>query len=162
MAKRKKNYSKKINIVIAFVILLVIWIIFNSRFTTTLATNIRNKAEQIAIQIRDEINSTIQENTIEESNAIYAELGDLKVFFIDVGQADSILIVEDNEAMLIDGGNNEDGTDIVDFIKNEDVEQLKYAIGTHAHEDHIGGLDDVIDSIEINNLLMPDIGNNGI
>lgn len=160
MAKRSKKYSKKINIVIAFIILLIIWVIFNSTFTKSLATNIRTKAEQIAVQIRDEINSTMQEDTTDKSKTIYTELGDLKVFFIDVGQADSILIVEDNEAMLIDAGNNDDGEDVVEFIKNQGIEQIKYAIGTHAHEDHIGGLDDVIDSIDIQNLLMPETQTN--
>lgn len=160
MAKRSKKYSKKINIVIAFIILLIIWVIFNSTFTKSLATNIRTKAEQIAVQIRDEINSTMQEDTTDKSNTIYTELGDLKVFFIDVGQADSILIVEDNEAMLIDAGNNDDGEDVVEFIKNQGIEQIKYVIGTHAHEDHIGGLDDVIDSIDIQNLLMPETQTN--
>lgn len=160
MAKRSKKYSKKINIVIAFIILLIIWIIFNSTFTKSLATNIKTKAEQIAVQIRDEINSTMHEDTSDKSKSIYTNLGDLKVFFIDVGQADSILIVEDNEAMLIDAGNNDDGKEVVEFIKNEGIEQIKYAIGTHAHEDHIGGLDDVIDSIEIDNLLMPETQTN--
>lgn len=160
MAKKSKKYSKKINIVIAFIILLIIWIIFNSTFTKSLATNIKTKAEQIAVQIRDEINSTMHEDTSDKSKSIYTNLGDLKVFFIDVGQADSILIVEDNEAMLIDAGNNDDGKEVVEFIKNEGIEQIKYAIGTHAHEDHIGGLDDVIDSIEIDNLLMPETQTN--
>ena len=35
--------------------------------------------------------------------------GILEVYFLDVGQADSILIRNNEEVMLIDAGNNEDG-----------------------------------------------------
>lgn len=63
--------------------------------------------------------------------------------------------------MLIDAGNNEDGPDVVNFIKEKGISKLNYVIGTHPHEDHIGGLDDVINSdIEIENILMPKIQTN--
>lgn len=89
-----------------------------------------------------------------------ANLGDmtgdiLEVHFIDVGQADSILIKGSKEAMLIDAGNNEDGELVVNYIKEQKISKLDYVIGTHPHEDHIGGLDDVIDSFQIGKIIMP-------
>lgn len=84
--------------------------------------------------------------------------GNLTVDFIDVGQADSILIINNNEFMLIDAGNNEDGEDVVKYLENKGIKKLNYVVGTHPHEDHIGGLDDVINSdIQIENILMPKI-----
>ena len=84
--------------------------------------------------------------------------GNLTVDFIDVGQADSILITNNNESMLIDAGNNEDGEDIIKYLENKGIKKLNYVVGTHPHEDHIGGLDDVINSdIQIENILMPKI-----
>lgn len=70
--------------------------------------------------------------------------GTLNVEFIDVGQADAILIYNDENAMLIDAGNNPDGKPLTNYIKSLGIDHLDYVIGTHNHEDHIGGMDDVI------------------
>ena len=37
------------------------------------------------------------------------------------------------------------------------ISRLAYLIGTHPHEDHIGGLDDVIHSFDIGTVIMPDV-----
>ena len=81
----------------------------------------------------------------------------LSVWFFDVGQGDSILIGCENEYMLVDAGTNESGKTVVDFLKTQGVKSLKYAVGTHPHADHIGGLDDVLDSVKTSNLIMPDV-----
>lgn len=63
-----------------------------------------------------------------------------RVHFIDVGQADAALIECDGETMLIDGGNAEDSNLMYTYLKKQGVTHLDYVIGTHAHEDHIGGI----------------------
>ncbi len=62
------------------------------------------------------------------------------IHFIDVGQADAALVLCDGEAMLIDGGNAADSDLIYAYLKQQNVSNLKYMVGTHAHEDHMGGL----------------------
>jgi competence protein ComEC len=81
--------------------------------------------------------------------------GELKVHFIDVGQADAILLQQGNAAMLIDGGNNGDRTKVKNYIEQEKITQLDYVIGTHAHEDHIGGLDYVINAFKVGKVYFP-------
>ncbi len=80
---------------------------------------------------------------------------DLSVYFIDVGQADCILVKDNDEYALIDAGNNEDGMKLVNYFKSLNITDFKYVFGTHAHEDHIGGMDNIIDNFNIENFYMP-------
>ena len=62
------------------------------------------------------------------------------VHFIDVGQADAALVECDGEYMLIDGGNKADSSRIYSVLQSAGVDRLSIVVGTHPHEDHIGGL----------------------
>lgn len=84
----------------------------------------------------------------------------LVVEYLDLGQADSILLSSYGEYMLIDAGNNEDGDDIVSYLREVDADELKYVVGTHPHADHIGGMDDVIFALDVDNVLLPDTTTN--
>lgn len=103
-------------------------------------------------------NSTASVINAGEQEAAEVNSGEeLMVYFLDVGQADSILIRAGNNNMLIDAGNNEDGALIVSYLKELGVEQLDYVVGTHPHEDHIGGMDDIINNFDIETYMMPDV-----
>ncbi len=86
--------------------------------------------------------------------------GVLSVHFLDVGQADSILIQQGSSAMLIDGGNNEDINVVLDYLEEKDISKLNYVVGTHPHEDHIGGLDGVINKLTVDAVIMPKVSHN--
>ncbi len=86
--------------------------------------------------------------------------GLLSVHFLDVGQADSILIQQGSSAMLIDGGNNEDTDVVLDYLEEKDITKLNYVVGTHPHEDHIGGLDGVINKLTVDKVIMPKVSHN--
>lgn len=65
---------------------------------------------------------------------------EIKVHFLDVGQADAALVLCGGKAMLIDGGNVGDSSLMYSYLKNQGVTHIDYMVATHAHEDHIGGL----------------------
>ncbi len=79
----------------------------------------------------------------------------LLVHYIDVGQGDSILIQVNNKNMLIDAGNKDDGEKIVSYLKNQKVKKLDYVVATHPHEDHIGGMSEVIKNFVIDDFYAP-------
>lgn len=82
--------------------------------------------------------------------------GSLQVFFLDVGQGDSTLIrTPKGQHVLIDGGDNHKGDDVVAYLKQLGVKSLDAIITTHPDADHIGGLDTVIDAIPTKSVYAP-------
>lgn len=77
----------------------------------------------------------------------------LSVHFIDVGQADSIFIDYGDYDILIDGGNNTDGDLVVNYLKSLNVDDIEIMVATHNHEDHIGGLDNVLKAYDVENII---------
>ncbi len=85
--------------------------------------------------------------------------GEMSVHFIDVGQADSTFIeLPDGKTMLIDAGESGSGDKIVTYIFSEGYDTIDYLVATHAHDDHTGGLADVINSFQIRNFYMTEDG----
>ena len=66
--------------------------------------------------------------------------GNLQIIFLDVGQADAALVFSGGQTMLIDGGNAADSNTMYAVMQKYGIRALDYIIGTHAHEDHIGGI----------------------
>ena len=130
-----KKLNKLIKIIIGLVILIVITIqgnLFDNVSNATASINDSTKS--------DKIDAKVKEN--------------FSVSFIDVGQADSVLIRNGNYNMLIDAGNNEDGEKLVNYFKSLGIEEFTYVFATHPHEDHIGGMDDIINNFKIDNYYM--------
>ena len=129
--KRKKK------LVSSFIILIIVGIfyLFQNYPTNEVSKNINKRINEVPV-------------TSEER---------LEVTFIDVGQADSILLENEGHYMLVDAGNNEDGPKLFNYFKNQNIHQFDYVIGTHPHEDHIGGLDNIIEGFDINTFYMPDV-----
>ena len=104
--------------------------------------------------IRNYINAKLNSSV---GSVVNYNVDNLNIYFVDVGQADCILIKYLDSNVLIDAGNNEDGVKIVDYFKSLGVDKFKYVFATHAHEDHIGGMDDIINNFDIEHFYMPDV-----
>lgn len=79
----------------------------------------------------------------------------LTVHFVDVGQADCVLLQCGGENMLIDGGNVDDSDLVVSYLQDYGVSKLDLVVNTHAHEDHVGGLAAVLAMYETEELWCP-------
>ena len=90
---------------------------------------------------------------LEDSRGPGGESGSIRVLemtvhFLDVGQGDATLILCGGEAMLIDAGDNGQGTNVQNYLRKQGVEALKYVVCTHPDEDHIGGMDVILYKFE--------------
>ena len=80
----------------------------------------------------------------------------LRVNYIDVGQGDSIFIqLPNKETMLIDAGEAYEADNVINYLNNLGIKKIDYVVGTHPHTDHIGGLEEVINTFDIGSIYMP-------
>jgi beta-lactamase domain protein len=86
---------------------------------------------------------------------------DCEFHFIDVGQGDSTLIVTKDAAVLIDAGPTDAAETTARYIRRY-TDCIDYMILTHPHEDHIGGAVKIINSLEVENVIMTDASNDVI
>lgn len=83
----------------------------------------------------------------------------LKVTYLDVGQADCTIIQYGPSSMIIDAGGNATAASLVTTITKMGISKFDIVIGTHPHEDHIGGMDAVINNFGIGKIYMPKVSN---
>jgi beta-lactamase superfamily II metal-dependent hydrolase len=78
----------------------------------------------------------------------------LTIAFIDVGQGDSILVIlPDTKTLLIDGGGRESSGKVLATLREHGLNYIDIVVATHPHADHIGGLIDVIENVDVGQVL---------
>lgn len=73
----------------------------------------------------------------------------LTAHFIDVGQGDCILIQFNDKSILIDGGTQDMGPRVEEYLRSQNITGLDLLILTHPHDDHIGGLITVLEDLPV-------------
>lgn len=119
--------SKKRKKILTFIIILVIFSVIVNRYTS------------------------ISYNTITVTQ--YNSEDELQIHIIDVGQAESILIVQNGFTMLVDSGDNFTGDDVVKYIKSLGIDKIDIFLITHFHRDHAGGAHKIISSLDVKKIV---------
>lgn len=142
MARRKK--SKKKNSLLGLILVIIVYFVYTY-------------FGDLSFLVDDE--KSVSGSSVIDSQVLSVEEveGNLRVYYLNVGQADATLIENNGKYMLIDAGNNGDGDNLVSYFNSMGIDTFEYVIATHAHEDHIGGMDDIINNFTIKNFYMPDV-----
>ena len=72
-----------------------------------------------------------------------------------MGQGDCSLIKWEGAAALIDCGEAEYADTVLNYLKNQGVEKLDYIIASHPHSDHMGGMSEIIENVEVGKVIAP-------
>ena len=79
----------------------------------------------------------------------------LTVDILKVGQADAIILRTSSHAVLIDSGEEDDAQEILDTLKEMQIDTLDHFIVTHYDKDHIGSAAKVLSALKVSHLIEP-------
>ena len=80
--------------------------------------------------------------------------GGISLHFVDVGQADCMLLMTPDGNMLIDSGTDDSEEWLSGYLDSYGIESITYFVLTHPHDDHIGGADMILKEYEVENIVM--------
>jgi len=81
---------------------------------------------------------------------------ELRVDFYNMGKADAMLITTPNGTrILIDTGTNKGGKQLAERFEKEGIDAIDTLIITNYDKDHVGGADQVLESVSVRQVIMP-------
>ena len=160
----EKNSKKAIIIlIVAFIIAVIMIFAFGKPIYDYFETN---SVEEFLQEVEEDIFEVIGKTGSETDNdsdkpqneTVEMETvdGTLEMYMIDVGQADSFLFIQGNYVMLVDAGTRGSGDDVVAFLKEKNIDKIDVLIGSHTHDDHMGGITKVLNSFEVETFYFPE------
>lgn len=159
--KKKGNAQvrRKMPTIIA-IILVVLLGIFSGPVSSLIGKqNTEELIEQLESYVYENIAETNfieDENSLEQPTTVGTDVeGSLQMYVIDVGQADAILFVQDDQVMLVDAGTSGGGDEVVRHLKELGIEEIDILIGTHPHSDHMGGISKVLKNFTVRKFYFP-------
>ena len=86
----------------------------------------------------------------------------LTVTILKVGKAAAISLEAAGKAVVIDAGEEDDGVEVVDFLKSRGISRVASLIITHFDRDHVGGADLLVESLPVEQVILPDYVGSGV
>lgn len=86
----------------------------------------------------------------------------LKAVVLKIGKADAIVLQCGGDTVVIDAGEEEDGEEVVAYLKKQGVTRVDTLMITHFDKDHVGGADTVVEELEVGQVLLPDYEGNSV
>lgn len=146
MAKRRSKKNKN-KLIIQLITIALIFLMSYFGYECTENGGFKNTINQAVASLSTSSKPTIERKIVD---------GIMEIHTIDVGQGDSILIIQKDQVMLIDCGTRAKGSTVVEYLKNLGITKIDILVGTHSHDDHMGGIAEVIRNFEIGTLYAPD------
>lgn len=139
--------------IFAFLIIVALWLIgFKNKEVPLVIVATLLAVIIFGVYIAENVDVTrITEPIVHREASLSGE--SMYIHMIDVGQGDAIYIEYGDVDILIDGGPRSATEDLLAYLANEDIDDFELVIATHAHEDHIGGLDDVINTYDVKRVI---------
>ena len=110
------------------------------------------------VHISEASKAESREDSSEEESVPTGEKRFLTVHYIDVGQGDCELIeFPDGKIMLIDAGEYDQATKVIRYLQKRGHDRIDYLVASHPHSDHIGALKQIIETLPVGEIYMPDV-----
>lgn len=146
MAKKKSKKCKN-KLILQLISIALIFLMSYFGYECTENGGFKNTINKAIASLSTSSNQTIERKIVD---------GVMEIHTIDVGQGDSILVIQKDKVMLIDCGTRAKGSTVVKYLKNLGITKIDVLVGTHSHDDHMGGMAEVIRNFEIGTLYAPD------
>lgn len=78
------------------------------------------------------------------------------VHVLDVGQGLSVLVESQGHSMLYDGGDRDQSSFVVSYLKQQGVTELDYMIASHYDADHLNGLVGALNTTSVKQVFAPE------
>jgi competence protein ComEC len=163
--KNKKNSFPNWLVIVGVVVavVLLLWILnSNPEFIDILfpEPNATDAPQVTQVEPTKPAETTKPDNKEGATSSSYTD-SILTVYFFDVGQADSILLMTDDKVMLVDTGNAGDADTTVKVkdkinlsheLDRLGISKIDYLVATHPHEDHMGSMYKIIKLFDVKEL----------
>lgn len=146
MAKKRSKKDKN-KLIIQLLVIALIFLMSYFGYECTENGGFKNTINQAVASLSTSSKPTIERKIVD---------GIMEIHTIDVGQGDSILVIQKDQVMLVDCGTRAKGSTVVEYLKELGITKIDILVGTHSHDDHMGGMAEVIRNFEIGTLYAPD------